>query len=186
MITHSGSCRIQTQRLVLRKFMQSDAEPMFNNWAGDCENVKYVSWKAHKSLSETQKIVSDWIQGYSNLDYYRWVITLKDSGHVIGEISVIDFSDCDECCEIGYILSKKYWNMGFMTEALNAVIRYLFEKVGFHRVQLRHDVSNPASGRVMQKNGLKYEGTLRHSRKDNQGNYCDTSIYSILKFEFKF
>lgn len=184
-LNHIGTQSIGTERLVLRKFHLDDVEQMYNNWAKDPENVKYVTWKAHENMNETLKVVSQWISEYENSNCYRWVITLKDNNHVVGDISVIDMFEENECCEIGYIISKKYWNMGFMTEALRAVLKFLFERVGFHRIQLRHDTNNPASGRVMQKNGLKYEGIIRDARKTNTGFWCDTSLYSILRSEFK-
>ena len=67
-----------------------------------------------------------------------------------------------------------------MTEALIAVIDYLLEEVGCNRVAARHDVNNPASGKVMQKAGMIYEGTLRQYGKNNQG-VCDMAYYSIIK-----
>jgi len=85
--------------------------------------------------------------------------------------------------EVGYALSRKHWGQGVMTEAFTAVIRYLFEEVGVLRVSSRHDPNNPASGKVMQKCGLKYEGTLRQSDWNNQG-ICDAAHYSILRHEF--
>ena len=184
-INYIGTQNIETDRLLLRKFTLKDAEPMFNNWAKDPENVRYVTWKAHENIEETRKIVYEWIIGYNDLKHYRWAITAKNNGFVIGEISVIGLSEDNECCEIGYILSKKYWNMGFMTEALHAVLKFLFREVKFHRIQLRHDVNNLASGKVMQKNGLKYEGIIRHARRTNTGSWCDTCLYSILEFEFE-
>ena len=162
-----------------------DAKQIFNNWANDPENVKYLSWNAHKNLNETEEIVSRWIVEYENTNYYRWMIVLRSNNSVIGGIDVVSIFDSIECCEIGYVLSKKYWNNGFMTEALHAVLHYLFNKVGFHRIQLKCHVNNLASEKVMQKNGLKYEGIIRHGNKLNSGEWCDVAIYSILKDEFK-
>lgn len=184
-LNHVGTQFIDTDRLILRKFKLSDSEQMYNNWAKDPENVKYVTWRSHRSIKETRKVVYEWVTGYEDLECYRWAITIKNDGLLIGEISVIELSEVNECCEVGYILSKKYWNMGFMTEALHGVLRFLFEQVRFHRIQLRHDVNNFASRRVIEKNGLKHEGIIRHSRKTNTGSWCDTSLYSILRFEFK-
>lgn len=87
------------------------------------------------------------------------------------------------CCEVGYVLSKFYWNQGIMTEALSAVINYLFKYVHFHRIQARYNIENPASGKVMKKCRMQYEGVLRESNKTNTGQWCDTVIYSILNGE---
>ena len=184
-MNHIGTQTIETERLILRKVQIDDVEQMYSNWAKDPENVKYVTWSAHKNIDETKKVISDWISEYKNPNCYRWMITLRSNSSVIGNIDVIDSSDENECCEIGYVLSKKYWNNGYMTEALHSVLNYLFKKVGFHRIQLRHDVDNIASGRVMEKNGLKFEGIIRDARKTNRGTWCDTCLYSILEHEFK-
>ena len=70
-----------------------------------------------------------------------------------------------------------------MTAAFREVIRFLFEKNEFNRICAEHDVNNPHSGDVMKKCGLKYEGTLRQSRNNNQG-IVDMAIYSILRKEY--
>jgi ribosomal-protein-alanine N-acetyltransferase len=86
-----------------------------------------------------------------------------------------------EQCEIGYCISKSYWNQGITTEALRAVINYLINEIGFKRIQAKHDSDNKASGKVMLKAGMEYEGRLRNYNKNNVGNLVDCDIYSILK-----
>lgn len=183
MLNHVGTQSIETEQLILRRFKIEYAQQMFDNWAKDPENVKYVSWRAHKNISETNKVLNAWVREYKNNNCYRWCITLKSTGEVIGSIDVVDIIETRATCEIGYVLSKKYWNKGFMTECLKSVIRYLFSKVNFNRIQLRHRLDNPASGKVMIKCGMTYEGILRQYGVSNTGEYCDTAIYSILKCE---
>lgn len=184
MLNHIGTNEIETKRLFLRKVTIGDSEAIFNNWAKDPENTKYVNWKAHKSINETKEIVNLWISEYKSKSCYRWIIELKETKEVIGGIDVVMLLEELECCEIGYILSKRFWNKGIMTEALHEVLKYLFKKVGFHRIQAKHDVDNPASGRVMEKNGLKYEGVLRKFIKNNKDIWVDTAMYSIIDNEF--
>ena len=71
-----------------------------------------------------------------------------------------------------------------MTEVFKAVIAYLFDEANFNRIQARFDVDNTASGRVMQKAGLSYEGTMRQSNTDNTGHFCSCTLYSILREEY--
>ena len=71
-----------------------------------------------------------------------------------------------------------------MTEALSAVIEYLYKEVGMNRIAARHDPNNPHSGDVMKKCGMKYEGTHRASDRNNQG-ICDAVQYAILRSEWK-
>ena len=185
MLNHMGTKNIETERLLLRRFAIEDAEQMFNNWASDPDNVKYLSWPAHKDRAETESIIKMWVGEYSSDKTYRWSIVNRQTSEVIGGIDVVKMFEDIECCEIGYVLSKRFWNRGIMTEALRAVLEYLFSKVSFHRIQLRHDVGNIASGKVMLKNGLQREGILRESEKSPQGKWRDMVIYSILIDEFK-
>lgn len=185
MLNHIGTGDIITSRLLLRKFKIEDSQEIFENWAKNPENVKYLTWKAHKTIYETKEIVAKWVNEYNDKKIYRWCITSKDSGEVIGGIDVVNLIENIDCCEVGYVLSKKFWNKGIMTEALNGILKYLFQKVGFHRVQAKHDVNNPASGKVMAKCGMKKEGILRDSEKTNSNEWCDVAIYSILEDEFK-
>lgn len=185
MLHHAGTQMIETSRLILRRFKVEDAKHMYDNWASDPVVTKYLSWAAHKNKSETESIIKEWVLEYSSDTNYNWCITFKETGEAIGGISVVKMFEDQECCEIGYVLSRKLWSKGIMTEALHAVLKYLFEKVGFHRVQLRHDANNIASGKVMLKNGLQREGVLRECEKSPQGNWRNMVIYSILDKEFK-
>ncbi len=142
---------LETERLFLRHFKLSDAGDMFKNWAGDPENVKYLSWKAHKNIFETESILKKWISEYSNSRCYRWCITLKNYNEAIGGIDVK--SIVGNSCEVGYVLSRKFWNQGIMAESLRIVIEYLF-KAGFLTIVASHRIDNPASGRVMEKCGM--------------------------------
>ena len=184
-LNHVGTQTIETKRLLLRRFQLEDAEQMFNNWASDPDNIKYLSWAAHKGKSETEDIIKTWVEEYASNKTYRWCITDKQTGEVIGGIDVVKMFENTECCEIGYVLSKRFWNKGIMTEALHAVLEYLFFKVNFHRIQLGHVSKNMASGKVMLKNGLQRDGLLRDAEKTVDGKWHNVVIYSILRDEFK-
>lgn len=108
------------------------------------------------------------------------MIEHRESGQVLGNISVIGITESTDCAGVGYCLSDRFWGMGIMPEALNAVIRFLFNEVGVNRIEATHDVNNPNSGRVMEKCGLRYEGTMRQAGRNNQG-ICDKVIRAILK-----
>lgn len=89
----------------------------------------------------------------------------------------------NRCAEVGYWLGKPYWNRGYMTEAARAVIRFAFENLNLNRVYASHFARNPASGRVMQKCGMQYEGTLRqHFVRWDRAE--DLVFYGILKNEW--
>jgi len=125
-----------------------------------------------------------WIGEYSSQENYNWTIEIKETGSVVGSIGLMNIDNNIENCEIGYCISKAFWNKGITTETFSAVINFAFKEVGFERITGRHHVDNVASGRVMEKCGLKYEGTLRKIYKINTGSLVDCKYYSILKEEY--
>lgn len=183
-MNHIGTQILETERLVLRKVTENDAVDMYNNWASDEDVTKYVTWKAHKNLDETKNLLSGWEKEYQRKDCYRWFICLKDTNELAGTIDVCRKNDDLEMAEIGYCISKKHWNKGIVTEACKEVIKFLFEKVGYNRIQAQHIPENIGSGKVMQKCGMKFEGIIRHGNRLNTGELCDIAQYSILKKEF--
>lgn len=185
MLTHKGTKTIETRRLILRPALPEDAKPMFENWASDPEVTKFLTWPPHGSIDVSAAVIRSWIEGYSRDDYYQWMICLKEDVHSpIGSISAVEHNDTVEKAEIGYCIGRNWWRKGIMTEALRAVIEYLFNEVGMRRVEARHDPRNPNSGAVMRKCGMKYEGTARQSDRNNQG-ICDAAYYAILRRDWE-
>ena len=180
---HQGTKVLETPRLILRRFQEGDGDYMYKNWASDSEVTKYLTWPTHPSVEVSRKINASWVENYEKPDYYQWAIVPKELGEPIGSISVVSIIQEAEAVEIGYCIGRNWWGKGIVTEALQEVIRFCFENVEALRVSARHDPNNPASGKVMQKCGLKYEGTLRQSDWNNQG-ICDAAHYSILRREY--
>ncbi|MDE7390779.1 MAG: GNAT family N-acetyltransferase [Lachnospiraceae bacterium] len=181
---HKGTQTIETERLLLRRFSLNDAKPMFDNWASDDEVTKFLTWESHSDISVTEAIISQWVSDYENKEFYSWAISLKDNpDNPIGSISVVE-PISDKICKahIGYCISKKHWHKGITSEALDAVINFLFNVVGVNKIEARHDPNNPNSGKVMKKCGMKFEGTLRQTDWNNQG-ICDACWYGLLKSE---
>ena len=180
---HKGTIRIETQRLVLRRHTLEDAESMFSNWASEKEVTKFLRWQPYKCVEDTKKMIAEWVASYSKPDFYFWTIELKESGDIVGDISVIAINEDTESVELGYGIGSRWWGKGITAEAGKALIKFFFEEVGARRVFAKHAVENPNSGKAMQKMGMKYEGTLRQSDKCNQG-IVDVAYYSILKDEY--
>lgn len=181
MLKHKGTQTIETQRLILRRARIEDAEAMFRNWANDPEVTKYLTWPVHGNIAVTKSVLDSWVESYEKDDYYHWMIVLKETDEPIGSLLVSTLGRA-ESAHVGYCIGRKWWHRGIMTEALGAVIDFLFDEVGYHRVESLHDPNNPNSGKVMLKCGMKYEGTLRQADRNNQG-ICDACYYGILKSE---
>ena len=180
---HCGTQNIETERLILRRFSTGDADAMFRNWASDPEVTKYLTWPAHTSTDVTRKVLEGWIPSYEQDTYYQWAIVLKENGNEpIGSISAVGMKDDIDMVHIGYCIGKAWWHQGIMSETLKAVMDFFFDKVGANRIESRHDPRNLHSGMVMKKCGMKYEGTMRSSDRNNQG-ICDACWYALLRAE---
>lgn len=176
---HLGTVTIETPRLILRRFTLEDAQAMYDNWASDPEVSKYLTWPAHRSVDVSRTVLEAWVADYEKENNYQWAIELKALGQPVGSISVVSHNDRARLVHIGYCMGKAWWHQGIMPEALKAVMDFFLQEVGVNRVESRHDPNNPNSGRVMQKCGMKYEGTFRQSDWNNQG-ICDASWYALL------
>lgn len=181
---HKGTKRLETERLLLRAFVVEDAEAMYHNWANDPEVTKYLTWPAHERVEVSRAVLKDWTSHYGELDYYQWAIILKEEDEPIGSIGVVRGDDQLELVHIGYCIGKKWWKQGIMSEALAALIKFLLEEVNVNRIESRFDPNNPGSGKVMEKCGMAYEGTLREADWNNQGR-CDTVMYAILAKDYE-
>lgn len=177
---HLGTRRIETERLVLRRFTLDDADAMYRNWASDPEVTKFLMWPTHSSVEVTKEVLTDWVASYEKDDRYEWCITKKEDGEPIGSIGVVKVSDRIKTAEIGYCISRDCWHQGITSEAMKAVMTYLLEEVGVERIESRHDPKNPHSGAVMRKCGLQYEGTRIHADWNNSG-ICDVALYGYVK-----
>lgn len=178
-----GTQRIETDRLILRRYKIEDADAMYKNWASDSEVTKFLTWQPHSSVEVSRGIIENWLKEYSDEKYYQWAIVLKDNGNEpIGGISVVHMNEDISMVHIGYCLGRAWWRRGIMSEALKAVTDFMFDTVEVNRVEARHDPRNPNSGKVMQKCGMKYEGTLRSADRNNQG-ICDACYYALLRSE---
>lgn len=156
-----GTRTIETDRLILRRVTVNDAKVIFENWASDPLVTKYLTWEPHQTVEITQAYVNPKMEKYANDGlYFDWLVVLKETGEVIGDICATRVSLRDELVEMGHCYGRKYWNKGYATEALKAFIQYMFKLVGAKKIVACHSSENPASGKVMLKAGMHYDATL--------------------------
>lgn len=169
---------IETERLKLRLVTPNDF-PKVVEYCSDPELSKYMIYLPYPYTLE------DAISWYNNQQeslkkdtMYTYGIELKETGEFIGVISLSN-NQRNNNGEIGYWLGKKYWNKGYMSEATKAIIEFAFQIKNMHKVYARCFSENIASAKVMQKNGLTFEGSLKdHIYKD--GKYHDLLIYGLI------
>ena len=141
---------LETERLILRPFRESDAHDMFYGWTNDPEVTKYLTWNTHQTIEETQYVLDMWVKEYEDPKRINFAIELKDGNRLIGGTDVVGYEEGSPV--IGYNLSRRYWNKGYMTEACKCVLEYLFS-IGYSRVIIEADVDNTGSNKVIQKCG---------------------------------
>ena len=180
----AGTQNIETPRLLLRRFSIGDVEDMYENWASDPEVTRFLTWPVHSGADVTRGVLKDWISKYKDGGYFQWAMELKETGKVIGDISVVRLREDIGAADMGYCMGRAWWGQGLMPEALKAVMEYLFDVVGLNRIAACHDVNNPKSGRVMDKAGMKTEGILRAAGKNNLG-ICDEVWHAMLRSDRK-
>lgn len=170
---------IETPRLVLRAFDLTDG-PAVQQLAGAREVAATTALIPHPY---PDGVAEQWIATHGA----EWAahhglslaITLKPGGELIGSIG-FTFAEAHARAELGYWIGVPFWRRGFATEAATALTDFGFRFLGLNRVQAHHFASNPASGRVLLKVGLRREGTSPKMMLKN-GRYEDVVFYGVLR-----
>lgn len=170
---------LETPRLILRRISMRDAKDIFA-YSCDAEVARHVLWPAQRDVSDAREYCRYMLRRYRQDEPSSWGIEEKKSGRLVGTIGYMDYSLDNASVEVGYSLARWLWNGGYMTEALRRVIDYTFSSMEINRIEAQHELDNPASGRVMEKCGMRKEGVLRQ-RLYNKGRFVDVALYAILK-----
>ena len=149
--------RIHTRRLVLRPASIADAHKIYE-YAADPKISKYIIWKPHKNIESVRVYIKGALARRKAGTEYTYVIEHEVSGELMGSISA---RISGHKSDIGYVLARKYWGSGYATEATKALIKVLMKNKSLYRIWATCDVANKASARVLQKSGMKLEGTLK-------------------------
>ncbi len=174
---------LTTPRLILRGFRSADIPAIVHL----LQDPAIARTTLHIPYPYTEEDARTWLriqqdqlaQGWG----YTFAITQRASGQLIGAID-IRLTMPHRRAEIGYWIGTPYWGQGYATEAARAVLRFGFEDLHLNRIAATHMVGNPASGRVMEKLGMHYEGTLRQYTF-HHGHFQDHRVYAILREEWE-
>lgn len=150
-MNHRGTILIETPRLILRPFAMEDCEAAFRNWESDEKTTEFLRWKPAKSVEETAAVMQSWVERYVESSFYQWAIVPKALDEPIGSMSVVGMKEETCTLHLGYCIGSRWWRKGYTSEALAAILPYLFDVVGAQRIESQHDPDNPNSGKVMQK-----------------------------------
>ena len=184
---HKGTVPLETDRLILRRFVMDDLEPMFHNCWSDPDVWKWTNYAPMHCIQDViisaEMFTEKWLGAYERPNRYSWAIQLKSTGEVIGRMFGMHPDDKLGQIELAYELGHQWWNQGLMTEAVRATLDFFFREVGLSRIYAHHASENPASGRVMQKCGLIYESTTHQDCICNNGIF-DKVNYALTAEEY--
>jgi RimJ/RimL family protein N-acetyltransferase len=169
---------IETERLILRAWTSEDAPGMFEYAKSDLVGPA-AGWEPHKTIEDSEQYIAMAIE-----ENETWAVTRKEDGKILGGIG-LHTTRVDTVRELGYVLHPDFWGKGIMTEAAEAVIDFGFRELQLDAITVRRNVTNTRSGRVIQKCGFRYDGTLRRSTKRTDGSLSDDCAYSITREEWK-
>lgn len=174
---------IRTERLLLRRPTLKDAKDLFA-YARDPEVAKFITWKPHKSISDSKKAILWMDEQYAGGRAITWGLIHPENAQFIGTCGLVALYPKDERAELGYAMSREYWGKGYMTEAVRAVLTFGFETMKLNRIEAKTNLDNEVSFRLLEKVGMTYEGVLRQYTFC-KGQHFDLKMYSLLRSEYE-
>ncbi|WP_339173795.1 GNAT family protein [Solibacillus sp. FSL R5-0691] len=184
MIIFLGTPKIETERLILRRMEIKDTQKVYNHWLSDERVSDNRASAVHKNILETSERVAKIISNYASNEFCWWAIEQKVNSELIGEIDLYEFDNTTGNCEVSYSIGYEWWNQGYGTEALMAVVEFGFQYMNIHKISAAHNTDNPASGKIMSKAGMIKEGIIRHMIRNAKNQYKDCVVYGILHEDY--
>lgn len=170
---------LTTDRLVLRPFQPEDAADV-QRLAGDravAATTLRIPHPYEDGMAET------WIAtlgpAFAKGEHLALAVTRREDGVLMGAVGLTPNSD-NESAELGYWIGTPHWGRGYATEAARALVRFGFDHLKLNRVYAHHFANNPASGRVLQKAGLSWEGRMVQGIK-KWGQFIDVVLYGVVR-----
>lgn len=165
---------LETDRLILREIYADDVDEIFNCWMKDEDVSRYMYWRASNDINDTREFVEFELGNIENDKWNRWILVLKETSEIIGTC-LIYFNNEENSWDISYNLGKRFWGNGYITEAMNRVMQYAKEDLKIKDCIAIHAIENPASGRIIQKLGFRYEKDVPY--ECNGGDIITTGKY---------
>jgi ribosomal-protein-alanine N-acetyltransferase len=174
---------LTTERLILRAFTLEDVSEL----AALLNTPEIAATTLNIPYPYAESVAVEWISGheerYTNGEGVSFAITLRETGALCGSVGLV-VEARHRRAEMGYWTAVPLWSKGYATEAAQAVLNFGFATLGLNKIYASHFLHNPASGRVMQKIGMTYEGILRQHLCKGE-TFFDIPMYSILRSEWE-
>jgi [ribosomal protein S5]-alanine N-acetyltransferase len=174
---------LNTERLVLREIVLSDAEDLYRIFS-DEESMRYWSSRPFTSVRQAEKLVESMAQAALRETGIHWGISLRDDPRLIGKCGYNEWRKAHRRGDISYIIDRQQWGKGIVSEALCAVLDYGFERMNLHSIEAGVTPGNDGSTRMLQRLGFNLEGHLKESFLVEDV-FVDSLIYSLLKKDWE-
>ena len=175
---------LYTARLVLRELTLGDVPLYYARIGSDPEVTKYMLFGPHEDISQSVASIEKALRRYREGKCYRFCIALKETDELIGIIEPLRFDESDSSCSFAYMLARNFWGKGYGTEALTAILDFLFTEMEIQRVEADHMAENAASGAVMRKAGMVCTGTVA-GKYEKDGVLHDAICYRITRQQYQ-
>lgn len=173
-------------RLWLRPLDESDADALFAG-AGNPNVTRFTLWEHHKSRDESLAFLRHYVpEHYREREPDPLGIVLRESGidgPVVGCVGCHWASEKNRAMEFGYWIGEPHWGRGLVAEAARLLVDYAFDSFPVERVQAHCFAENTGSARVLEKLGLRFEGTHR-AALHHRGRFWDLKMYAVLRAEW--
>ena len=173
---------LETERLILREITPDDAEEILRIFA-DPRVIRYWGAAPMASIEEAYGKIAGITAAFREKFGIRWAITRRGSNRLIGSCGHWRLIKQHRRAEIGYELAPEHWGQGLMPEAVGAILRFGFERMGLHSVEAQIEPDNQGSRRVLEKLGFVQEGYFRENSYFD-GTFTDTAVFSLLKADW--
>ncbi|MGZ9587341.1 GNAT family N-acetyltransferase [Paenibacillus marinisediminis] len=176
---------LESDDVVLKKVEVQDLEDVYVIYDND-RVFTYCGIIPRHNKETVKSIIEHFERDYNKRSKVKWgIFSNREQGRLVGIIEAFDFNQKVNMVTIGYYLAEQYWGQGIASSAVKALVRFLFEDVNVNRIQAEVMPANEASKKVLLKNGLQLEGTLREAAVWSGKGVVDLEIYSALKREYE-
>ncbi len=175
--------RLETERLVLRQIVPADAEDLFHIFS-DEETMRYWNCRPYTSVGQARRLIDGMAEVTRRGAGIHWSIALRDDERLIGKCGYNEWRKAHRRGDISYIVARKHWGQGIVSEALSAMLEYGFDHMNLHSVEAGVTPGNDASTRMLQKLGFRLEGHLRENFLTEYG-FVDSLVYSLLRRDWE-
>ena len=170
-----GTAELRTDRLILRRYLPEDAEPLYRRLGTDPDMSKYSGWNPYATPEMAEETVQRYIQSYDEAHFYSWVMDIDDV--LVGTIGAYDYKD--DHIEVGFSVVQAWQGRGIATDALKKVLEYLTENEGISCVTAWCASDNTGSKRVLEKAGMRLAGI------EKNGLAVGELVWDKLNFEYR-